>query len=167
MTKPHDPAGLVKEAIDGHAKALGGLFDALADGKQVDFAQEAQRCTDRMVTTASRFVLFWDNIATLMADTGKAPLLFGPPPVGGPNCTTSLRIPGVGLNDAVPVDGLRRRGAAAKDIAVPLGGIQPTADGNDVVITIQCAGIPRGLYELVVEDATGHRIAHNVYVDPA
>ena len=166
MSNPHDPAGLVKEAIDGHATALGEVFEAWADGKDVDLVATTTACLDRAVTTASRFVLFWDNIATMMAGTGQAPLHFPPPPVGGPNCVATLRIPGVAIADVAVTTGLRRRGAPASDIVVPTSSITSTADGPDVVLHIGCAGVARGLYELVVSVA-GVTTTHNVYVDPA
>jgi hypothetical protein len=166
VSNPHDPAGLVKEAIDGHATALGELFEAWADGDDVDLVKTAQQCVDRAVTTATRFVLFWDNIATMMAETGQAPLHFPPPPVGGPGCTTPLRLAGVALGDITVTQGLRRRGAPSTDIVVPANAIAASTDGADVVLTIDCNGVARGLYELVVNVA-GAPATHNVYVDPS
>jgi hypothetical protein len=150
VSNPHDPAGLVKEAIDGHATALGELFEAWADGDDVDLVKTAQQCVDRAVTTATRFVLFWDNIAT----------------VGGPGCTTPLRLAGVALGDITVTQGLRRRGAPSTDIVVPANAIAASTDGADVVLTIDCNGVARGLYELVVNVA-GAPATHNVYVDPS
>lgn len=166
MSNPHDPAGLVKEAIDGHATALGEVFEAWADGKDVDLVATTKACLDRAVTTASRFVLFWDNIATMMAETGQAPLHVPPPPVGGPNCVATLKIPGVAIADVAVTHGLRRRGAPSTDIVVAANDITAGADGGDVVLTIDCQGVARGLYELVVTVA-GAAVTHNVYVDPA
>ncbi len=48
-------------------------------GEDVDFCEEASQRVSHLTQTAARFLLFWDNIATLLAEDPDGPLTFPPP----------------------------------------------------------------------------------------
>jgi len=160
---------LVAAAITDHGKATADILKRLDQGENVDLAAETIQCLGQLTQTGARFFLFWDNIATLLAAEGGGPLTFPQTAVcaAGEKKVFELEIEGVAA--ATANAGLRRRG----DDTVTIGAnaITVTVASDHLVITVDCSGAPRGVYEgtlsVVGADGTQTTRAYNVYIDPA
>lgn len=160
---------LVAGAISSHGRASSDLLRRIGSGEPVDLAEEALDCVGQLTQTAARFVMFWDNIATLVAADPGGPLTFPAPqpcPPGTP-ATLTLTTPGVA---AVPnQSGLRRRGEGKESILSQAVTCKVGVD--EIKIEVDCGGAQRGVYEgtLDVVDANGaqSQLTYNIYIDPA
>lgn len=160
---------LLVEAVSNHGKASADLLRRVGRGEKVDYVAEALNCTADLTRTMSRFIIFWDNIATLVAaDPGEA-LTFPAPAVCGAGETQTFHLGLQSSGPAVSQSGLRRRGEVAESI--PQGSIAVSRGPNgEVVVTVDCSGRPRGVYEgsMQVLDPAGNQAVrpYNVYINP-
>ena len=165
-----DLKDLLVSALDDHGKATAAIFSNWGSGKKVDVVNETSECFDRAFSTAAKFVMFWDNIATLMAMGDLPPINHAPPPVGGPGLMAIFPVDAPGVVSATPGKGLRRRGAPPSPPSVDPSKITVSTSPNVVTVTVDCEGVPRGLYEgeLDATDSAGahSRVLYNVYVNP-
>lgn len=167
---PNKLTDLVAEAVAEHGKATADLFRRLGRGERVDLIAEASNGLAQLTRTASRFVLFWDNIATLLAEDPGGALTFLPPEPCADGETQTFHL---NLQSARPprlTSGLRRRGEGEDAIGVDKITLQ-VGEKGEISIVVDCSGQMRGLYEgsIGVVDADGNRAVrtYNVYVDPA
>jgi hypothetical protein len=160
---------LVADAITDHGKATADILKRLDQGENVDLAAETIQCLGQLTQTGARFFLFWDNIATLLAAEGAGPLTFPETAVCAQGEKKDFELNIEGVTSATVQSGLRRRG----DDTVTIGAnaISVTVATDQLVITVDCSGAPRGVYEgtLTVVGAAGTTTtrAYNVYIDPA
>ena len=160
---------LVAGAITGHGKATADLLRRLDQGEEVDLVGETVECLGDLTGTGARFIMFWDNIATLLAAEGAGPLTFPETAVCAQGEKKDFELNIEGVTSATVQSGLRRRG----DDTVTIGAnaISVTVATDQLVITVDCSGAPRGVYEgtLSVVGAAGTTTtrAYNVYIDPA
>jgi hypothetical protein len=171
VTQPKTFSDLVVEAITNHGKASADLLRRVAKGENVDYLAEASDCLADFTRTAARFLVFWDNIATLVAvGDDESPITFSGPANCEPGETQTFEL---GLQSAGPPvvqSGLRRRGDGQDSI--PKNSVVATTDANgQVVVTVDCSGQPRGVYEgsiQVTAATTGNASVHpyNVYINP-
>ncbi len=169
MTEQKKFSDLVVEAVSNHGKATADLLRRVGKGEDVDYLAEASNCLADVTRTTARFLMFWDNIATLMAADPAGPGTFAEPPL----CANGeVQTFDLGLQSAGPPgiqSGLRRRGEGKESI--PQNSVTATIGANgQVEVSVDCSGQPRGIYEgsLEVLDATGNKTVHfyNVYIDP-
>lgn len=160
---------LMAEAVSDHGRATADLFRRLDQEEQVDLTAETIQCLGQLFQTGARFFLFWDNIATLMAADGDGPLTFPAPKKCAEGEKHDFTLPMPGISTANVQSGLRRRGETTD--AIDANAITVALGNDQVVITVDCSGAWRGLYEgtLTVVDANGTTAvrAYNVYIDPA
>ena len=160
---------LVAGAITDHGKATANLLRRLDQGEKVDLVGETVERLGNLIATGARFVLFWDNIATLLAADGDGPLTFPPPKHCAEGEIQSLRLPVEGVKSAGVVSGLRRRGD--EGTPVDAKAISLKMDKGALVLEVDCSGVPRGLYEGTVSlegtDGTRTMRTYNLYLDPA
>ncbi|HEY6634119.1 MAG TPA: hypothetical protein VI141_00740 [Acidimicrobiia bacterium] len=160
---------LVVEAVSDHGKATADLFKRIGRGEDVDILDEVCQRVSHLTQTAARFLMFWDNIATLLAEDPAGPLTFPPPEpcADGEMQTFELPLQSVGV--AALQSGLRRRGddgRALDDKALTL-----SSDTTGVLkLVVDCSGLMRGLYEgsVQVVEADGKQSVkpYNVYISP-
>jgi hypothetical protein len=171
MSESSSFSDLVAQAVTDHGQATADIFHRLGAGEDVDFVKETIDCLTNLTRTAAQFVLFWDNIATLVAADDTAPGKFPPPEPCAPGeiQTFELSLP-AGAGNVVVNSGLRRRGETAD--AVPVGGIVLTTPRQGVrAVQVDCGGLVRGLYEgslriSTAASAAQQTLTYNVYVDP-
>jgi hypothetical protein len=166
---PNKLTYLVAEAFSEHGKATADVFRRLGRGERVDLVAETADRLAHLTRTAARFVLFWDNIATLLAEDPGGPLTFPAPEPCGEGQTQKFDL---SLQSAGPprlTSGLRRRGSAEEAIAVDKITLT-TGEKGEVSIVVDCSGQMRGLYEgsiaLVDVSGSGAVRTYNVYIDP-
>ena len=166
---PNKLTDLVAEAVSEHGKATADLFRRLGRGERVDLVAETSDRLAHLTRTASRFVLFWDNIATLLAEDPGGPLTF---PASEPCADGETQTFHLALQSARPprlTSGLRRRGRGEDTIGIDKITLQ-VGDKGEISIVVDCSGQTRGLYEgsIGVVGADGHRAVrtYNVYIDP-
>ncbi|MFZ0015181.1 MAG: hypothetical protein WAL25_13830 [Acidimicrobiia bacterium] len=160
---------LVAEAVSGHGKATADLLRRIGRGEDVDYIAEASNCLADVTRTASRFLLFWDNIATLLAEDPGGPLTF---PAASTCAEGEKQEFDLHLQSAGPPilqSGLRRRGDQKQSIEAGLIAAS-TGPKGQVVVVVDCSGQPRGVYEgsMLVVDVNGNQTTHpyNVYINP-
>jgi hypothetical protein len=159
----------VAGAITDHGKATADVLRRLDEVENVDLTAETIKCLGQLAHTGARFLLFWDNIATLLATEGNGPLTFPQPNVcaQGEIQTFELIIPGI--SSAEVKSGLRRRGDDT--VTIDAGAITLSIANDQLAINVDCSGARRGLYEgtlgVVGSDGAGTTRAYNVYIDPA
>jgi hypothetical protein len=159
---------LVAGAFVERGEATADLVRRVGRGERIDLIEEAASCLSGLTRTAARFVLFWDNIATLLAEDPGAPLTFPEPQrcPEGERQTFKLEMPGT--RSARAESGLRRRGEETDNIGP--NGITLTAERGEIALEVDCSNQLRGLYEgtLVVVGEDGHQVtrSYNVYIDP-
>jgi hypothetical protein len=160
---------LVAGAITDHGKATADLLRRLDQGEKVDLVGETVECLGNLTGTGARFLMFWDNIATLLAADGEGPLTFPAPKLCADGEIQSLRLRVEGTTSARVESGLRRRGDGGTSIGAQSITLQ--VDNGVLVLEVDCSGVPRGLYEGSVSlvDAGGTRTmrTYNLYIDPA
>jgi len=160
---------LVAGAITDHGKAMADLLRRLDQGEEVDLVGETVECLGNLTGTGARFLMFWDNIATLLAADGEGPLTFPAPKLCADGEIQSLRLRVEGITSARVESGLRRRGDGGTSIGAQ--SIALKVDNGVLVLEVDCSGVPRGLYEgsVSVVGAGGTRTmrTYNLYIDPA
>jgi hypothetical protein len=160
---------LVAGAITAHGTATADLLRRLDQGEKVDLVGETVECLGNLTGTGARFLMFWDNIATLLAADGEGPLTFPAPKLCADGEIQSLRLRVEGTTSARVESGLRRRGDGGTSIGAQSITLQ--VDNGVLVLEVDCSGVPRGLYEGSVSlvDAGGTRTmrTYNLYIDPA
>lgn len=160
---------MVAGAIADHGKATADLLRRLDQGEEVDLVGETVECLGNLTGTGARFIMFWDNIATLLAADGDGPLTFPAPKLCADGEIQSLRLRVEGITSARVESGLRRRGDGGTSIEAQA--ITLKLDNGVLVLEVDCSGVPRGLYEgtVSVVGASGTRTmrAYNLYIDPA
>jgi hypothetical protein len=160
---------LVAGAITDHGKATADLFRRLDQGEKVDLLAETVAWLGNLTVTGAKFLVFWDNIATLLAADGNAPITFLPPKPCAEGEIQSLRLRVDGVRSAVVESGLRRRGEEGTSIDAKA--ISVKVDRGVLVLEVDCSGKPRGLYEGTVSltgaDGTSSMRTYNLYIDPA
>jgi hypothetical protein len=166
---PNKLTDLVAEAVAEHGKATADLFRRLGRGERVDLVAEASDRLAHLTRTASRFILFWDNIATLMAEDPGGPLDFPAPEPCADGETQTFHLT---LQSARPprlASGLRPRGRSEEAIGIDKITLQ-VGEKGEISIVVDCSGQRRGLYEgsIGLVDANGSRAVrtYNVYIDP-
>lgn len=160
---------LVVGAITDHGKATADLLRRLDQDEQVDLAAETVECLGNLTQTGARFLLFWDNIATLLAADDDGPLTFPPPKKCAQGEVQSLRLRVSGVTSARVESGLRRRGDDV--FAIQANALTLNVDNSELVLEVDCSGVARGLYEgrVSLVGAGGVRTmrTYNFYIDPA
>lgn len=160
---------LVAGAITDHGKAAADLLRRLDQGEKVDLVGETVECLGNLTGTGARFVMFWDNIATLLAADGAGPITFPAPKVCADGEIQSLRLRVEGITSAQVESGLRRRGDGGTSIEAQA--ITLRVDNGVLVLEVDCSGVPRGLYEgtvsVVGAGGTSTMRTYNLYIDPA
>lgn len=160
---------LVADAITGHGKATADILRRLDQGQDVDLAAETIQCLGQLTQTGARFFLFWDNIATLLAAGGGGPLTFPQTAVCAEGEKKDFELNIEGVTSATVNAGLRRRGDDT--ITIDADAITVTVATDQLLITVDCGGAPRGVYEgslaVVGADGTPTTRVYNVYIDPA
>jgi hypothetical protein len=160
---------LVAGAITDHGKATADILRRLDQDEEVDLTAETIQCLGQLAQTGARFFLFWDNIATLLAQDGNGPIPFGQPKVCAPGEKQDFELTIPGIRSAEVQSGLRRRGDDA--VTIPIGAITLSIANDQLAIKVDCSGARRGLYEgmlaVVGADGAGTIRAYNVYIDPA
>jgi hypothetical protein len=168
MPGPTKFQDLVADAVTNHGKATADIFDRLGKGEKVDLVAETMQCFGRLTKTGAQFLIFWDNIATLMAASGGAPLNFPPPKPCGPGVTVSSTLSVSDVASAAVLSGLRRRGEDQETILAKA--ITVTQNQDTLTLVVDCSGAPRGLYEgnLELVDSVGTKQArpYNIYINP-
>jgi hypothetical protein len=166
---PNKLTDLVAEAVSEHGKATADVFRRLGRGERVDLVAETADRLAHLTRTAARFVLFWDNIATLLAEDPGGPITFTEPEPCAPGETQTFHLT---LQSAGPprlTSGLRRRGRGEDTIGIDKITVQ-AGDKGEISIVVDCSGQGRGLYEgsMEVVGAIGERAVrtYNVYIDP-
>jgi hypothetical protein len=169
MSQPTKFSDLVTEAITNHGKATADIIGALGQGQPVDWPAETIKCFGQLTQTGARFLLFWDNIATLLAADSAGPMTFPGPKTCAQGEKQSFKLLLTGFNTATAQSGLRRRGENAFTIGAQA--ITTTVEVDGIALSVICSGAPRGVYEgtLALTDANGTQVArpYNVYIDPA
>lgn len=161
---------LVVQEVSDHGKATAELFKRLGSGEDVDLVAEASQRFTHLTRTAARFLLFWDNIATLMAEVPGGPLTFSEPEPcpDGEMQTFDLPFESAGAAPSFQ-SGLRRRGGEERDAGEERLTLTPGISGG-LVVVVDCSGLKRGLYEgsVQVVGADGKETVqrYNVYIDP-
>lgn len=160
---------LLVEAVSDHGKAGADLLRRVGRGEKVDYLAEAANCAANLTRTASRFLIFWDNIATLLAMDPGGPLTFPAPLLCAEGETHVFQLSLQSSEKPVITVGLRRRGEPAQTIGVDR--ISATTRSNgEVELEVDCSGQPRGVYEgsIQITDANGRQVIRpfNVYIDP-
>jgi hypothetical protein len=169
MAEQQKLSDLFIEAVSDHGKASADLLRRVGRGDEVDYLAEALNCTADLTRTVSRFILFWDNIATLLAADPREPVTSAGPAVCdvGEIQTFQLRLQSAG--PAAPQSGLRRRGEVNESIPQTSIAVSRGPKG-EVVVKVDCGGQPRGVYEgsMQVVDAAANQTVHpyNVYINP-
>lgn len=166
---PDKLTDLIAEAVSEHGKASADVFRRLGRGERVDlFAETADRLA-HLTRTGARFALFWDNIATLLAEDPGGPLTFPAPEPCAPGETQTFQLT---LQSARPprlTSGLRRRGRGEDTIGIDKITVE-AGDKGQVSIVVDCSGQIRGLYEgsmeVVGADGALAVRTYNVYIDP-
>lgn len=160
---------LVAGAITDHGKATADLLRRLDQEEKVDLVGETVECLGNLTRTGARFILFWDNIATLLAADGDGPLTFPAPKPCAEGEIQSLRLRVGGITSARVESGLRRRGDDGP--AIDAQAITLKVDNGVLVLEVDCSGVPRGLYEgtfsMVGAGGTPTMRTYNLYIDPA
>jgi len=168
MPGPTKFQDLVASAITNHGKATADIFDRLGKGEKVDLVAETMECFGQLTKTGAQFLLFWDNIATLMAAGGGGPLNFPQPKPCGPGVTVSTTLSVSNVASATVSSGLRRRGETNDTILAKA--ITVTQNQDTLTVVVDCSGAPRGLYEgsLELVDGVGTKQArpYNIYINP-
>lgn len=168
--KADDFKSILADAIDAHGKATAGIIEKWGKTGKVDVVKETAACFDRVLSTSAKFIVFWDNIATLMAMDDLPPINHPPPPVGGPGLKATTQVEAPGLSNATVGSGLRRRGDPPNPPSVDPSKIALTKSPSGFTVEVDCDGVPRGLYEGVISgvDAAGtpQNVRYNVYVNP-
>lgn len=160
---------LVVEAVSDHGKATADLFKRLGRGEDVDFFEEVSQRLSHLTQTAARFLMFWDNIATLLAEDPGGPLTFPPPEPCADGEIQTFELPL--QSDGVPAlqSGLRRRGSDSDDADQKALTLSSDSRGGMKVV-VDCSGLMRGVYEgsVQVVDADGKPAVrtYNVYISP-
>lgn len=169
MTEQKMFSDLVAEAMTNHGRATADLLRRVGKGEDVDYLSEASSCLADVTKTASRFLMFWDNIATLIAAEPGGPLEFPAPATCENGETQTFELDLQSAGPPVPQSGLRRRGEDQESIP-PKSVTAATNANGQVVVKVDCSGQPRGVYQgsLQVPDATGNQSVHlyNVYINP-
>jgi hypothetical protein len=160
---------LVTEAISSHGKATADLANRLGQGDAIDWVAEAASCLGQVTQTGAKFLLFWDNIATLVAADPDGPLTFEGPKKCAEGEKKTFKVPITGMTSATVQSGLRRRGDDKFTIAAQA--ITAKVEPDGIAIQVVCSGAPRGLYEgaLALVGPTGAQTKrlYNVYIEPA
>ncbi|HET9260382.1 MAG TPA: hypothetical protein VFP42_09685 [Acidimicrobiia bacterium] len=160
---------LLVEAVSDHGKATADLLRRVGSGEKIDYLAETADCLANVVRTTSRFLLFWDNIATLLAQDPGAPLTFTGPMVCEEGETHTFELFLQSSQTPVITVGLRRRGEPQQTIGVERITASTSANG-EVVLEVDCGGQARGVYEgsIQITDANGQQVTRpfNIYIDP-
>lgn len=160
---------LLAEAVSDHGKAGADLLRRVGRGEKVDYLAETANCVVNLTRTASRFLLFWDNIATLIATDPGGPLTFPAPLVCDEGETHIFQLSMQSTETPRITEGLRRRGEPEKTIGVDRIAASTRTNG-EVELKVDCSGQPRGVYEGSIEitDSNGQGAirSFNVYIDP-
>jgi hypothetical protein len=168
MPGPNKFQDLVANAITNHGKATADIFDRLGKGEKVDLVAETMECFGQLTKTGAQFLIFWDNIATLMAAGGGGPLNFPQPKPCGPGVTVDHKITVSDVALASALSGLRRRGEDKETILATA--ITVTQNQDTLTVVVDCSGAPPGLYEgnLELVDGVGTKQArpYNIYINP-
>lgn len=169
MVEQKSVSDLVVEAVSEHGKTTADLLRRVGRGEAVDYVAETLNCLANVTRTGSRFLIFWDNIATLMAADPGGPLTFPGPSLceKGEIQTFALALESSGPPS--PQSGLRRRGEVNESIPQKSIAASTKANGG-VTVDVDCSGQPRGVYEgsIQIADASGNQVVqpYNVYIDP-
>ena len=160
---------LVVGEISDHGKATADLFRRLGRGEDVDLVEETSQRLTHLTRTAARFLMFWDNIATLMAEVPGGPLTFPEPAICADGEMQTFDLPFEGMSERSLQSGLRRRGGDERAVGEDRLTLTP-GGASGAKIVVDCSGVGRGLYEgtLQVVDASGKETIqrYNVYIDP-
>lgn len=160
---------LVAGAITDHGQATADLLRRLDQGEKVDLVGETVECLGNLTGTGARFIMFWDNIATLLAADGDGSIIFPAPKLCAEGEIQSFRLRVEGITSARVESGLRRRGAGGTSIDAQA--ITVKVDNGVLVLEVDCSGVPRGLYEgtvsVVAAGGTRTMRTYNLYIDPA
>lgn len=166
---PNKLTDLVSEAVSEHGKATADVFRRLGRGERVDLVAETTDRLAHLTRTAARFFLFWDNIATLLAEDPGGPLTFPKPEPCGPGHTQKFDLSLQTAGRPRLTSGLRRRGEEVESIGVDKITLHVDEKG-EISIVVDCSGQMRGLYEgsIAVVDSSGASAVrtYNVYIDP-
>ncbi len=166
---PNNLTDLIAETVSEHGKATADVFRRLGRGERVDVVAETTDRLAHLTRTAARFILFWDNIATLLAEDPGGPLTFPAPEPCGPGHTQTFDLSLQTAGRPHLTSGLRRRGEEVEGIAVDKITLHVGVKG-EISIVVDCSGQMRGLYEgsIALVDAKGSHIVrtYNVYIDP-
>jgi len=166
---PNKLTDLVAEAVSEHGKATADVLRRLGRGERVDLVAETADRLAHLTRTAARFVLFWDNIATLLAEDPGGPLKLPAPEPCKDGETQTFHLTLQSAGPARLTSGLRRRGTGEDTIGVDKITVR-TGDKGQISIVVDCSGQMRGLYEGSIEvvDAKGSSAVrtYNVYIDP-
>lgn len=159
---------LVVQEVSDHGKATADLLKRLGRGEDVDLVEEASQRLTHLTRTAARFLLFWDNIATLMAEVPGGPLTFPEPPRCAEGEIQTFELPFESVGPQAVQSGLRRRGGDDRSVGEERLTLTPGSGGATIVV--DCSRLLRGMYEgmLQVVDASGKETIqrYNVYIDP-
>lgn len=169
MSEGSSFSDLVVQAVTDHGQATADIFHRLGAGEDVDLVKETMECLSNLTRTAAQFLLFWDNIATLVATDPGGPATFPVAQPCAPGEIQTFELDPIDAGNIAVGSGLRRRGETA--ISVPVGGIVvSTTPKGRIEVRVDCSGLIRGLYEgsLKVLSAAGNQRTqvYNVYVDP-
>jgi hypothetical protein len=160
---------LVVEAVSDHGKATADLFRRLGRGEDIDFVEEVSQRFAHLTKTAARFLLFWDNIATLLAEDPDGPITFPPPAPCADGEMQTFELPLQSVGEPIIQSGLRRRGGDEEDANPKMLSLKDDTKGG-LAVVVDCSGLMRGLYEgsVEVEDPDGKRVVrtYNVYISP-
>ncbi len=160
---------LVAEAVSDHGKATADLFKRIGRGEDVDILDEVSQRVSHLTQTAARFLMFWDNIATLLAEDPDGPLTFPPPEPCAEGEMQTFDLPLQSVGAPALQGGLRRRGDDGN--AVETKGLTLSSDTRGgMKVVVDCSGLMRGVYEgsVQVVDAGGKQAVKpfNVYISP-
>ena len=169
MSEGSSFSDLVVQAVTDHGQATADIFHRLGAGEDVDLVEETMECLSNLTRTAAQFLLFWDNIATLVAADPRRPATFPAPQPCAQGEIQTFELDLIAAGNVAVGSGLRRRGETA--ISVPVSGIVvSTTPQGRIQVQVDCSGLIRGLYEgsLKVLSAAGNQQTqvYNVYVDP-
>ena len=122
---------LLVEAVSDHGKATADLLRRVGSGEKIDYLAETADCLANVVRTTSRFLLFWDNIATLLAQDPGAPLTFTGPMVCEEGETHTFELFLQSSQTPVITVGLRRRGEPGDTSALYLISVRAFEESLD------------------------------------
>lgn len=160
---------LVVQEISDHGKATADIFRRLVRGEDVDLVEETSQRFTHLTRTAARFLLFWDNIATLVAAAPGGPLTFPEPERCADGEMQTFELPFDSIGPEPVQSGLRRRGGDDRAVGEERLTLTPGIAGGATIL-VDCSGLKRGLYEgmLQVVDSSGKETVqrYNIYIDP-